>query len=177
MTPPAASADARELIERLRLVPHPEGGWYRETWRAGGQGGGLDAVTAIHFLLEAGERSGWRRVDATEIWLHQAGGALTLSTARGAQVAAVRLGPDLMGGDQLQAVVEPGQWQSAQAGARWVLAACVVAPAFEFSGFEMAPEGWRPGGGGAVLRAALRPTIITTAARETGRRPEGCSGR
>ena len=72
-----------------------------------------------------------------------AGGAVTLSTARGSEISTVRLGPDFPGADQLQAVVEPGQWQAAEAGADWVLVACVVAPAFEFTGFEMAAEGWK----------------------------------
>jgi hypothetical protein len=145
MTGPAAATDAREVIERLALARHPEGGWYRETHRAAGVEGGRGAVTVIHFLLLPGERSRWHRVDATEIWLHQAGGALTLSTARGSEISTVRLGPDFPGADQLQAVVEPGRWQAAEAGPDWVLVACVVAPAFEFSGFEMAPEGWSPG--------------------------------
>ena len=107
--------------------------------------GARSAVTAIHFLLEAGQRSHWHRVDATEIWLHQAGGALNLHKARGGAVSTVTLGPDVLGGQSLQAFVEPGQWQAAEAGADWVLVACVVAPAFDFAGFEMAPEGWSPG--------------------------------
>jgi predicted cupin superfamily sugar epimerase len=147
MTAPTAHPerpDARQVIAQLDLAPHPEGGWYRETHRASGADGGRGAVTAIHFLLEAGQRSHWHRVDATEIWLHQAGGALTLRMARDAEVAEVRIGPDILAGDRLQAVVEPGHWQAAEAGEDWALVACVVAPAFEFAGFEMAPEGWEP---------------------------------
>jgi len=143
-------ASAREIIERLGLQRHPEGGWYRETWRAPGRDSSHDgargAGTAIHFLLEPSQRSHWHRIDATEIWLHQAGGALTLRTAEGPEVSALRLGPDILGGDLLQAVVLPGQWQAAEADGTWVLVACVVAPAFEFSGFELAPPGWEPNG-------------------------------
>jgi predicted cupin superfamily sugar epimerase len=137
--------DARAVIQRLDLAPHPEGGWYRETWRAEAADGARGAGTAILFLLEAGRRSHWHRVDATEVWLHQAGGPLTLFTAEGAGVVQRRLGPDILAGDELQAVVAPGQWQAAEAGEGWVLVACVVAPAFEFPGFELAPPGWAPG--------------------------------
>jgi uncharacterized protein len=137
--------DASEIIERLGLRPHPEGGWYRETWRAPGRDGARGVATTIHFLLEPGQRSHWHRIDATEIWLHQAGGGLSLHIVRGAEIVATRLGPDIGRGDQLQAVVAEGEWQSAQAGETWALVACVVAPAFEFSGFELAPPGWEPG--------------------------------
>jgi predicted cupin superfamily sugar epimerase len=169
MTKPTQDRGAAEIIERLGLAPHPEGGWYRETWRAPVENGGRGAVTSIHFLLEAGQRSHWHRVDATEIWLHQAGGALTLSTARGAEVSTVRLGPDITRAEQLQAVVEPGHWQAAEAGDAWVLVACVVAPAFaarlcreiarEFGG-EGGDGGGRAAGRGdaspgGVLRARI----------------------
>lgn len=137
---------AAAVIERLGLQPHPEGGWYRETVRAAAEGGGRGACTSILFLLEPGQRSHWHRVDATEIWLHQAGGALALRTSDGDAVVERRLGPDLLGGDVLQAAVAPGEWQAAQAGDQWALVACVVAPAFEFSGFELAPPGWEPAG-------------------------------
>jgi len=142
-------ASAREIIERLGLQRHPEGGWYRETWRATANASGQDrargAGTAIHFLLEPRQRTHWHRVDASEVWLHQAGGPLMLHTARGREVFALKLGPDLFAGDLLQAVVAPGQWQAAEAGETWALVSCVVAPAFEFSGFELAPPGWEPG--------------------------------
>ena len=66
--------DADEVIERLGLVPHPEGGWYRETWRDLPADGGRGAGSAIYFLLDAHERSHWHRVDAAEAWHHYAGG-------------------------------------------------------------------------------------------------------
>jgi predicted cupin superfamily sugar epimerase len=138
------NAHARDIIQRLELTPHPEGGWYRETWRAEAADGRRGAGTSILFLLEPGQSSHWHRVDASELWLHHAGGALTLRTVRGGAVLETRLGPDLLAGDELQAVVRPGEWQAAQAHDRWVLVACVVAPAFEFAGFELAPSGWEP---------------------------------
>ena len=133
-----------DLIARLRLAPHPEGGWYRETWRAASVDGARGAATSILFLLEDGQRSHWHRVDASELWIFQAGTSLTLSTADGAQLSSTRLGLDIDAGEQPQQVVQPLQWQAAQAGAGWCLVACVVAPAFEFAGFELAPSGWSP---------------------------------
>jgi len=140
---------ATAIIERLGLARHPEGGWYRETWRAAADAaGGRAAGTAILFLLEAGQASHWHRVDATELWIFQAGAPLVLKTAPGdaGPVSAVRLGADIAAGDAPQAVVAPGAWQAAQASAEgWALVACVVVPGFEFAGFEMAEAGWAPG--------------------------------
>lgn len=131
---------ARAMIEALDLSPHPEGGWYRETWRAAAPDGGRSPGTAILFLLEAGQRSHWHRVDASELWIFQAGTPLMLRTP----AAAVRLGPDPVAGDVPQHVIAPGEWQAAEAGNGWALVACVVVPGFDFAGFELAPPGWQP---------------------------------
>jgi predicted cupin superfamily sugar epimerase len=142
---------ARAVVERLGLEPHPEGGWYKETWRGHGNNEGERGTgTAILFLLDAGERSRWHRVDATEIWLYHAGATLRLFTApseEGKGATEHRLGPDVMAGDEVQHVISPGDWQSAEAVGGWCLVSCVVVPAFEFSGFELASEGWQPGDG------------------------------
>jgi predicted cupin superfamily sugar epimerase len=140
----------KALIETLRLVPHPEGGWYRETWRAPAEPGTRAAATAILFLLEAHQRSHWHQVDATEIWLWHAGDPLLLelATTEAGPVRDVRLGGDVLAGDQPQCLVEPGQWQAAiplPGTVGYTLASCMVSPAFEFSGFTLAPPGWRPG--------------------------------
>jgi predicted cupin superfamily sugar epimerase len=153
MTDPNDSTRAETLIARLQLAPHPEGGWYRETWRAASVGGERAAGTSILYLLEAGQRSHWHRVDATELWIFQAGSPLTLRLGEGDAVREVRLGIDIAAGDSPQQVVQPHQWQSAQAGAGWCLVACVVAPAFSFDGFEMAPPGWSPGHGSGIESA------------------------
>lgn len=141
--------EAAAVVKRLGLHPHPEGGWFKETWRGPAERNGDRAIgTSILFLLDKGERSRWHRVDATEIWLHHAGGPLRLFTASPASASAVvehRLGPDVVSGDQVQHVIATGEWQSAQAEDGWSLVSCVVVPAFEFSGFELAPEGWQPG--------------------------------
>ena len=136
------------MIAALNLAPHPEGGWYRETWRAEALlPGGRAAATSILFLLEAGQRSHWHRVDAGELWLFQAGAPLELGIAvEGEAAQTVVIGPDPLAGQAPQQLVPPGAWQSAQASPDgWTLVACVVAPGFEFAGFEMAPPGWSPG--------------------------------
>jgi len=140
-------AKAADVIAALGLAPHPEGGWYRETWRADAAlPGGRAAATAILFLLEAGGRSHWHRVDAAELWLFQAGAPLTLMAADDAgAIATVTLGPDPLAGHAPQQLVPPRAWQSAQASDDgWTLVACVVSPGFEFAGFELAPPGWAP---------------------------------
>lgn len=136
---PAAEA----VIEKLALAPHPEGGWYRETWRADAAPGERAGGTSILFLVKAGERSHWHRVDADELWIFQGGAALTLSI-EGRD--GVRLGGDVLAGETLQAVVPAGAWQAAEGPAvGWSLVACVVVPGFEFAGFELAPPDWEPG--------------------------------
>ncbi len=138
--------DARAIIERLALTPHPEGGWYRETWRADAEPGARAAATAIYFLLEAGQRSHWHRVDAAELWFWHGGSPLRLLTAptEAGPVAEALLGPDAIGGAQPQCLVPPHHWQSAETTDGWALVSCVVAPAFTFEGFTLAPPGWAP---------------------------------
>ena len=139
-------SEAGQIIARLGLQPHPEGGHYREIFRAPGEG--RSAVTAIYYLLRAGERSHWHRIDAVEIWHWYAGAPLLLSLSTdGAAVSRHILGNQLDLGQLPQAVVPPQAWQAAESQGNWTLVGCTVAPGFEFSGFEMAPEGWRPGKG------------------------------
>jgi uncharacterized protein len=136
---------AHAVREALGLSAHPEGGHYRELWRDAPLSGARGAGTSILFLLEAGERSHWHRVDAAEIWLWQAGAPLRLDIAgTDGKRQSLLLGPDLTQGELLQAVVPVHAWQAAESLGAWSLVSCVVAPAFEFSGFEMAPPGWSP---------------------------------
>jgi len=139
---------AEVLIERLGLAPHPEGGWFRETWRAPAAEGERAGGTAIHFLLEAGQRSHWHIVDAAEIWLWHAGDPLLLTLAAD-DAGPVREGADVLAGEQIQQVVAPGEWQAAGCvpggSAGYTLVSCVVVPGFEFAGFRLAPERWAPG--------------------------------
>ena len=140
----ALGADA--IIAALDLKPHPEGGWYRETYRDEAAAGSRAAVTAIYYLLREGERSHWHRVDAAEIWHWYAGAALELRISRdGGGGERVILVNDVMAGERPQAIVPPHAWQAARSLGAWSLAGCTVAPAFEFAGFELAPPGWEPG--------------------------------
>lgn len=136
-----------ELVARLGLAPHPEGGWYRETWRADTAPGERASATAIYFLLQAGQRSHWHRVDATEIWLWHAGHPLHLSTAPtdGGPIGELRLGPDILANEAPQCIIPENHWQAAEASDGWALVSCIVSPGFEFSGFTLAPDGWVPG--------------------------------
>jgi predicted cupin superfamily sugar epimerase len=138
--------DPAAIIAALGLAPHPEGGHYREVWRAPAEANGRGAGTAIYFLLAAGERSHWHRVDAAEAWHWYAGAPLALSVAEAAGPVERRLlGPDLGAGQAHFALVPPLWWQAAETLGAWTLAGCTVSPAFEFAGFEMAPPGWEPG--------------------------------
>ena len=136
---------AAEVIRLLDLRPHPEGGHFRETFRDPRcDADGRSLATAIYFLLSAGERSHWHRIDAVEIWHWYAGAALALQIAGSDGVATVRLGVDLAAGEQPQAVVPAGAWQSAESLGAWTLVGCTVTPGFDFSKFELAPKDWTP---------------------------------
>ena len=137
--------DAVTVIERLGLQPHPEGGYFRETWRHDPGDGSRGAGTAILFLLAAGERSHWHRVYADELWLFHAGAPLRLETSDGSRVETRLLGVDLDQGEHPQRLVPALQWQSAETLGDWTLVSCTVSPAFQLEGFELAPERWSPG--------------------------------
>ncbi len=137
--------DAEAIVAALGLVPHPEGGHYRETFRDRPEGGGRGHATAIYYLLGRGEVSAWHRIDAVEIWHWYAGAPLELTVAADGQKAgSTMLGPDLSAGQAPQAVVPAQAWQTARSRGDWTLVGCTVSPAFDFSGFEMAPPGWTP---------------------------------
>jgi uncharacterized protein len=136
---------AADVIARLGLKPHPEGGHYRETFRdQHPDANGRSSSTAIYFLLARGERSHWHRIDAVEIWHYYAGSALTLQIADADGQRSVRLGPDLAACEVPQAVVPAQAWQAAESSGDWTLVGCTVAPGFEFAKFELAPKGWAP---------------------------------
>ena len=143
----AKLASAADIIARLELKPHPEGGHYRETFRdAGLDAEGRALSTAIYFLLARGERSHWHRIDAVEVWHYYAGGALTLRIADDTGTRSIRLGPDMAAGEVPQAIVPALAWQAADSTGDWTLVGCTVAPGFEFAKFELAPKGWAPPG-------------------------------
>jgi uncharacterized protein len=143
-----ALTEADQIIATLELLPHPEGGHYRETFRDGADASGRSASTAILYLLKKGEVSHWHRIDAVEIWHWYAGAPLELTlSADGIEVRKFTLGNSLGQGHQPQVIVPRTWWQSARSLGEYALVGCTVAPGFEFSGFEMAPPGWRPGRG------------------------------
>jgi predicted cupin superfamily sugar epimerase len=137
---------AEEIVRRLQMAPHPEGGHFRETFRdPATDAAGRSRSTAIYFLLAAGEVSHWHRVDAVEVWHFYAGGPLALTLSpNGHDAQGFRLGPNLVAGETPQAVVPAGWWQAAETLGRWTLVGCTVAPGFDFAGFELAPPDWRP---------------------------------
>lgn len=137
---------AAQIIRMLDLRPHPEGGWYGETFRAEAEGNARPSSTAIYYLLEADQVSAWHRVDADEAWHFYAGAplVLTLSPPDGVGAKSLHLGSDLMAGQRPQAVVPKGWWQAAESLGAFSLVGCTVAPGFDFAGFELAPPDWRP---------------------------------
>jgi len=142
-----SAAEAERIIAALGLAPHPEGGFYRETFRDGSALPGRAASTAIYYLLRWGEVSRWHRIDATEIWHWYAGAPLRLRLAPEERpVEEIELGNDILAGERPQAVVPALIWQSAVSLGAWSLAGCTVAPGFEFRKFELAPPGWEPDG-------------------------------
>ncbi len=133
---------ADEIIAALNMTPHPEGGWYVELWR--GDETPRAAYSSIYFLLKAGEKSHWHRVDAAEIWHFHAGAPLLLRRAAtdAGPAEALMLGVDLNSGQRPQHLIRPGEWQAAETTGEWTLVGCTVAPGFEFAGFELAPDGF-----------------------------------
>jgi uncharacterized protein len=150
MTPDRAddpgSEETTGVIDALGMGRHPEGGWFGETWRAAAPDDQRPHGSAIVYLLAAGDRSHWHRLDADEVWVYSAGGPLELRVwADGDPAITVyRLGGDVTGGDRVQAVVGAGAWQAARPLGAWTLVGCIVTPAFEFAGFELAPPDWEP---------------------------------
>ncbi len=137
---------APDIIRRLDLQPHPEGGYYRETFRdTQTDAQGRAASSLIYFLLGAGDVSEWHRVDATEVWHFYAGAPLVITqSTNGHDASAAHLGPDVLAGQRPQIVVPANHWQTATSLGAWTLVGCTVAPAFDFAGFELAAPGWRP---------------------------------
>lgn len=132
---------AAEVIEQLGLEQHPEGGWYRVTWVDEPADGARGAASVIHFLLGGDEVSRWHRVDAAEIWTHVTGAPLELSVAEEGRRRDVLLGPDPGAGQRPHTVVPAHAWQAARTTGAWTLVSCVVAPAFDFAGFELSERG------------------------------------
>ena len=138
--------NADEIMTRYQLKPHPEGGYFREIFRDPDSPQRRGSVTSIYYLLKSGEVSHWHRIDAIEIWHFHSGAPLKLEiSADGSPPIAHRLG--VTSDSHPQVIIPPNVWQSARSEGDWTLVGCTTAPAFSFSGFEMAPPGWYPGQG------------------------------
>jgi len=138
-------SSAEEIIGLLGLEPHPEGGYYRRTFEDSVAQDGRPASTAIYYLLAAGMKSHWHRIDAIEVWHYYAGAPIALSLSEDGGVTEThRLGPDLLAGERPQVVVPTGWWQAAESLGDWTLVGCTVAPGFRFEGFELAAPEWAP---------------------------------
>lgn len=135
-----------DVVRLLDLKPHPEGGYYRETFRdAATDADGRAHSTLIYYLLGVGDVSDWHRVDVAEVFHWYAGAPLVMTLSpNGHDASAHHLGNDLKAGQRPQLVVPAGCWQTATSLGAWTLVGCTVAPGFRFEGFEMAPPGWRP---------------------------------
>ncbi|MFK8022389.1 MAG: cupin domain-containing protein [Ilumatobacter sp.] len=144
---PTLTDDAAAIVAELDMQPHPEGGWFVETFRDGGAGPNPPHSTAIYYLLARGERSHWHRVrNAAEVWHHYAGDPLRLSRSTdGSSVEHLVLGPHITDGQRPQTVVPAGHWQAAEPLGDWTLVGCTVAPGFDFAAFDLAPPDWQPG--------------------------------
>ena len=136
---------ASQIIATLGMQRHPEGGWYVQTFKDAEEADGRARSTAIYYLLEAGEKSHWHRIDAVEVWHFYAGAPLRLSISDGAAVAEHVLGTDLVAGQRPQVVVPQDAWQAAVSLGDFTLVGCTVAPGFDFAGFELAASDWAPG--------------------------------
>jgi predicted cupin superfamily sugar epimerase len=135
---------AAEIIVKLDLKPHPEGGHYRETFRDSRMIEGRPVSTSIYFLLARGERSHWHRIDAVEIWHYYAGAPLKLEIVDGSKEEIIHLGGNVHEGEIPQVSVPARAWQAAESLGDWTLVGCTVAPGFSFDGFELAPKDWSP---------------------------------
>ncbi|NVK34318.1 MAG: cupin domain-containing protein [Rhodobacteraceae bacterium] len=137
---------AEDVVSLLKMQPHPEGGYFAETFRDDlTDENGRAASTQIYFLLPEGIVSRWHKVDAVETWHWYAGAPLTLSISEdGDAVCHIALGNDLAASERPQAIVPRHAWQQAQSRGAWTLVGCTVAPGFQFEGFEMAPDSWEP---------------------------------
>ncbi|MDZ7674834.1 MAG: cupin domain-containing protein [Acidimicrobiales bacterium] len=133
------------ITDTLGLEPHPEGGWFRQTWVSAEEmttadGRARPSATLIYFLLRAGETSAWHRVASDEIWLAH-DGAVTLEyggdSAEPVSADRIVIGTDAAAGQSPQAIVPAGVWQRTLPGDQDVLVSCVVSPGFDFADFEL----------------------------------------
>ena len=139
--------DPEDIIKKLQLSAHPEGGWYRETFHSDLKNNNRSIASMIYYLIRKSEKSHWHKVtDADEIWLWHSGSALCLSYSENEKIHnKIKLGPDIFSGETFQATIKKGVWQSAKTLGDWSLVSCIVTPSFSFDGFKIAKKDWEPG--------------------------------
>lgn len=141
----------QQLIDRYSLQPHPEGGWYAETYRSDlripvlssehGSNAERNCSTAIYFLLESGNFSAFHRIRSDECWHFYAGGPLDIyEFTESGQLIITPLGADLKNGSIFQYVVKAGRWFASRPanGTEFSFVGCTVSPGFDFADFELA---------------------------------------
>jgi predicted cupin superfamily sugar epimerase len=133
-----------ELVASLALAPHPEGGFFRETYRAhetftpDSIAAPRSVSTAILYLLGEADKSRFHRIKSDELWHYHLGGALRLTQLlAGGNISETIIGPDLAAGQKLQHAVPAGAWFGAEPLAGYCLVGCTVAPGFDFADFEL----------------------------------------
>lgn len=137
--------DANYWIEKLQLLPHPEGGYYKETYRSTEETSfdrfdGKRAVsTAIYFLLEGKHKSHFHRIKSDELWFFHEGVSLEIFCLTEKGLSTILLGKNIEAGEQLHAVIPAGIWFGARLrdGKGYGLVSCTVAPGFDFRDFEL----------------------------------------
>lgn len=141
-------ANAATYIQELNLQPHPEGGYYKETYRAEttvdamGFSGTRNVSTAIYFLLEGNHKSHFHKIKSDELWFYHDGASLEISVLLPSGASIIRLGKNTANGEVLQAVVPANTWFASKVknNEGFVLVSCTVAPGFSFEDFEMAKK-------------------------------------
>lgn len=127
------------MVEAFGLEPHPEGGFYKRVYKHPSGENGRASMSAIYYLLDGDKQSNWHRIDADEMWLYHSGAPLKISMTEdpnSAPIESVLLGLDLATVSEPQRVVPANMWQRAESMGDWTLVTCVVAPEFQFEGFE-----------------------------------------
>lgn len=142
-------ATVENLIEKLGLEPHPEGGYYRRTFQNERGPEGRGHATAIYYLLEGGAFNKWHRTDGDELWFWHAGAPLTLEIdVEGNGVQVQILGSDILAGQTPQALAPAGDWQRAKSNGDWTLVSCSVSPGFTFENYDLIEDiNWHPSHG------------------------------
>jgi predicted cupin superfamily sugar epimerase len=134
---------ASEIAKLLNLIPHPEGGYYKETYRCDesmtrSDGTTRSAGTAIYYLLVGTEPAAWHKVASDEIWHYYAGDLLELELRDEEGISSVhKLGMDPAHGAYPQFIIPKHIWQRARCTGQWTLVGCTVSPGFDFADFEM----------------------------------------